>query len=367
VFDIPNPRFIKSERKLATIREIGGKFPIEGADKIEMVTVDGWECVVKKSENFNVGDKIVYIEIDSIVPERPEFEFLRDRKFRIRTIKLRKQISQGLVLPLTILKGKKYNLGDDVTDELGIKKYDPEAEIEREVHVPKPKSRLGKFLMRFNWYREMRKRKFKQTRFPGWISKTDETRIQNLVKLFNMEKDKKTKFFATEKLDGQSFTTYIDDKNKIGICSRNLSVPIAGDSNYARIFSSYNMESVLKTIKKKYNARRVVIQSEICGPGVQGNKYKLDELKPFVFNLIVDNKKYNFSEMTEALTKYDLKTVPLITTDYYLPETIKELVEFSKGKSAIKEGQKREGIVFRNEDYSISFKVINPEFLLEEK
>lgn len=118
-------------RHLATIRNIASIRPIPGADKIEVAQIDGWECVVAKADKFKLGDKVVYIEIDSIVPERPGFEFLRDRKFRVRTIKLRKQISQGLVLPLTILpEGKQYNINDDVTDILGIKKYDPQAEQE---------------------------------------------------------------------------------------------------------------------------------------------------------------------------------------------------------------------------------------------
>lgn len=103
-------------RHLATIREIASLRPIEGADRIEVAQVDGWECVVQKGE-FHVGEHIVYIEVDSIVPERPEFEFLRDRKFRVRTIKLRGQVSQGLVLPLSILpNGTPAILGADVTD-----------------------------------------------------------------------------------------------------------------------------------------------------------------------------------------------------------------------------------------------------------
>ena len=115
-------------RRLATVREIAAIRPIEGADKIVVAQVDGWECVVQKDE-FKVGDKVVYVEVDSIMPERPEFEFLRQRKFRIKTIKLRGQISQGLVLPITILPGgHAYALGDDVTDILGVKKHDPQAE-----------------------------------------------------------------------------------------------------------------------------------------------------------------------------------------------------------------------------------------------
>ena len=113
-------------RQLATIRQISDIRPIPGADRIVVAQVDGWECVVQKDE-FHVGDTIVYVEVDSIVPERPEFEFLRDRKFRVRTIKLRGQVSQGLVLPLTILPEGNYPMGCDVTSILGIKKHDPEA------------------------------------------------------------------------------------------------------------------------------------------------------------------------------------------------------------------------------------------------
>ena len=145
-------------RHLATIREITTLRPIAGADRIEVAQVDGWECVVQKGE-FHTGEHIVYIEVDSIVPERPEFEFLRDRKFRVRTIKLRGQVSQGLVLPLSILpNGAPADLGADVTDVLGIKKYDPEAQQEAQLltkQPAKPKSALMRFLMRFKWYRKL--------------------------------------------------------------------------------------------------------------------------------------------------------------------------------------------------------------------
>lgn len=125
-------------RHLATIREITTLRPIAGADRIEVAQVDGWECVVQKGE-FHTGEHIVYIEVDSIVPERPEFEFLRDRKFRVRTIKLRGQVSQGLVLPLSILpNGAPADLGADVTDVLGIKKYDPEAQQEAQLLTKQP-------------------------------------------------------------------------------------------------------------------------------------------------------------------------------------------------------------------------------------
>lgn len=146
-------------RKLATIRTISDIRPIPGADRIEVAQVDGWECVVQKGE-FQIGQLIVYVEVDSIMPERPEFEFLRDRKFRVRTIKLRKQVSQGLVLPMSILPPGKYAQDMDVTEVLGIKKYDPQAEQERMLLACADDNRVNQhgklfqFMMRFRWFRK---------------------------------------------------------------------------------------------------------------------------------------------------------------------------------------------------------------------
>lgn len=134
-------------RKLATIRKINDLKTIENADKICIAIVDGWQCIVKKDE-FKIGDEVIYIEIDSIVPEREEFEFLRKRNFRVRTIKLRGYVSQGLVLPLSFLPDKKYNLDDDVTDILGITKYDPERQEELDDLLKKKKNPIIKLLMR---------------------------------------------------------------------------------------------------------------------------------------------------------------------------------------------------------------------------
>lgn len=186
-------------RQLATIREIASTRPIEGADRIEVAQVDGWECVVQKG-SFNVGQRIVYVEVDSVVPERPEFEFLRDRKFRVRTIKLRGQVSQGLVLPLDILPPGKYNVGDDVTELLGITKYDPQAQQEAMLLTKQPntpKNPIAKFMMRFKWYRKLFMKPKRKGGFPDWIVKTDETRIQNLTTLFSAEQKKGTQFSVT--------------------------------------------------------------------------------------------------------------------------------------------------------------------------
>ena len=146
------------ERKLAHIEKIEWIKEIEGADKIELCGVLGWQCVIAKKDNFQVGDTVIYCEVDSVMPEKPEFEFLRDRKFRIRTIKLKGQVSQGLVLPISMLN-KKVNIGDDVTDLLGITKYLSPSELDeiqqQERNIKLEKNRLKKYLMRYSFFRKL--------------------------------------------------------------------------------------------------------------------------------------------------------------------------------------------------------------------
>lgn len=358
-------------RKLASVRKIAEIKPIPNADAIETALVDGWECVVRKNENFKVGDLIVYIEVDSVVPERPEFEFLRDRKFRVRTIKLRKQISQGLVLPLSILPDRKWKEGDDVTNILGVTKYDPELEEENKLikeQKNKFKNPIIKYMFRYAWFRRIVLGKKQEKGFPSWVVKTDETRIQNLVKMFETERNAGTLFEGREKIDGQSATYTLRriKKNKFEfvVCSRNLRLTRPDNSNYWKIAERYNIEAILKDIIMDNDY--VTLQGEIYGQGIQGNKYNLNGIDFMAFNLIYPDRKVPTKEFEKVLEKYGIKTVPLVVSDYRLPETIHDVVEFSKGNSTLLE-RKREGIVFRNYEKDISFKVINPEFLLEEK
>lgn len=111
-------------RTLASIKEIAALHPIEGKDRIELAVIDGWSVIVKKNE-FQVGDRCVYCEIDSVLPEKPEFEFLRNKNFRIKTMKMGGVISQGICFPLSILPESEYKVGDDVTDIMGVKQYEP--------------------------------------------------------------------------------------------------------------------------------------------------------------------------------------------------------------------------------------------------
>lgn len=358
-------------RQLATIRTIASTRPIQGADRIEVAQVDGWECVVKKGE-FEVGQHIVYVEVDSVMPERPEFEFLRDRKFRVRTIKLRGQVSQGLVLPLDILPAGNYKLGDNVTELLGVTKYDPQAQQEALLLTKQPKTPTNpvvKFLMRFKWYRRMFMKPKRKGGFPDWVVKTDETRIQNLTTLFDIERKKGTLFSVTEKVDGQSATYFLQKisrrKYEFGVCSRNIRLGTPDNSSYWTIARKYDIENVLKKLIGEYQT--IVLQGEICGDGIQGNKYHISGYDLFAFNLIYPDHKCTTAEIKETLAPFGIKSVPIVEEGKALPETIAELVEYSKGKSVVRKEQKREGVVMRNVQNNISFKVINPDFLLAEK
>lgn len=208
-----------SERKLAHIEIIEALNPIEGADKIEVAQVLGWQCVVKKGE-FKVGDKVIFVEVDSVMPDKPEYDFLRDRKFRIRTIKLKGQVSQGLVLPLSTLDsyvkekgGLKFikpalEPGDDVTNYLGITKYLSPSErdeiSQQERNIANDKNRLRKFMMRYSWFRRLFLSERQKSGFPYWVSKTDEERIQNIPQVLQQFADKEV--YVTEKIDYQSVT-----------------------------------------------------------------------------------------------------------------------------------------------------------------
>lgn len=380
------------ERKLAHVEIIESLNPIEGADKIEVCTVLGWHLVVKKDE-FKVGDKIVYIEVDSVVPEKPEFEFLRDRKFRVRTIKLRGQISQGLVLPLSTLdnyvenpKGlekikEALSAGDNVTDYLGITKYLTPSERDdisrQEEAIKLEKSKLKKFMMRYSWYRKYFLSRKAKSGFPYWVSKTDEERIQNIPKVLEQYKDYKV--YVTEKIDYQSVTftgkmiprfegvlgkLIPIKKYKFVVCSRNLTTNDK-DSLYWKIADKYGIESILR------QNPTLTIQGEQGDTKIQGNKYKIKEPKMWVFNIIDHEKNYHYDyfEMKDFCQKWGLDYVPLIevVTLSSIGTTVDEVVEYCKGKSTLADIQ-REGVVIRcieNGKKLLSFKSINPEFLLK--
>lgn len=249
-------------RKLATIREIKELLPIDGADRIELAIVDSWKVVVAKG--LNVGDKIVYCEIDSFLPIKPEFEFLRkscyrkmsDGKegFRLKTIRLRGQISQGLCIPLKELPQiLDKQIGEDVSEELGIVKYEP----------PIPANLSG--VCKGN--------------FPSFLKKTDEERIQNLSNEYKEYQLNSSQFYATEKLDGSSATFYLKD-GEFGVCSRNLELKEGANNSFWKVAKSLNIEEKLKQLP--FNA---CLQGELIGERIQGNPYKIKGQDVRFFNL----------------------------------------------------------------------------------
>lgn len=339
-------------RKLASIQKVLAVDSIPGAAAIECLTILGWKVVAKKGE-FKVGDLVVYFEVDSILKEAPEIEFLRKSNFRIKTIRLRGQVSQGLCLPLSILTpGAAYAAefpaeGQDVTELLGVNKYEP--------YTPAQLSGLVK------------------GSFPEFLHKTDEERIQTCPQL--LEKHQGKKFYVTEKVDGSSMTVYLrgnvhNTGYEFGVCSRNLDIKEEGGTSYWKVARELDLENKLKLLN-----RNICLQGELIGMGVQGNKYKLSGLEFRVFNVfdIDSGKNEDYSYFAEIVSRLQLTPVPIITADYELPKTVDELVEYSKGKSLLNKDTEREGIVLRPlvEEYSedlrsrLSFKCISPSFLLK--
>ena len=370
-------------RKLGSIQRIKALDPIIGADAIEKASVLGWELVVKKGE-FAVGDLCVYCEIDSILPEREEFEFLRPRKFRIKTIKLKRQISQGICFPMDILPPKKfgkYSEDNDVTDVIGIRKHDPEGDRERaaiERESQTQRNRATKFLLRYSWGRRLRRLFVPLDRapFPKFIPKTDEDRIQ-LFKDSEWEHTKKFNYEVTEKLDGQSYTAFVM-KNPIwwqfwkptlfGVCSRNFQLLKPDQSTWWDVTRRYGIEK--KLTEEFFDSRSlysggdlVYIQGEILGPGVQNNKYKRTKNELNLFNM-VGSHTLNYSIMAHIADGWDVPCVPLIEEVQHTFETIPEMVNNAKAKSTLVDVH-REGVVWKSVAMGIHFKVINPNFLLK--
>jgi RNA ligase (TIGR02306 family) len=325
------------KRKLASVQVIADIQPIEGADAIEVALINAWKIVIKKGE-YAVGQKVVYCEIDSFLPIAEPYEFLRktslkkmgDREgFRIKTIRLRGQISQGLLLPLP---AGEYEIGDDVTEQLGIVKYEP----------PIPANLSG--IMR--------------GAFPSFIPKTDEERVQNLSNVYDSYKQ--YAFYITEKLDGGSATFYFHN-GTFGACSRNLDLLETPDNTFWKVARQLDLERKLSELGN------IALQGELIGEGIQGNPYKIHGQKVYFFNAFdIDNHAYYSLDGFLALCqKLEIEHVPLINDDYRLPDTIDELLLSAEGKSALHPQTEREGIVIRNLSRTVSFKAISNRFLLK--
>jgi RNA ligase (TIGR02306 family) len=344
-------------RKMASIRKIDDIRPIDGADAIECAVVGGWTVVVKKGE-FAVGDLAVYCEIDSWIPtelapflskgkEPREYEGVRGE--RLRTVKLRGQLSQGLLIPLTEIN-KFFNVpphfseDEDVTEILGIKKW--------EMQVPAQLAGQVK------------------GNFPSLIPKTDQERVQNLVKEIAAAAESGAEFEVTEKLEGSSMTCYvIHGGGQFGVCSRNLDLKRDENNTFWKVAIEENIEEKMREFGEDF-----AIQGELIGPGIQGNIYKLSKPEFHVFDVYnVTAGVYLTPIQRQALIeKMGLKHVPVLNYGADLSDTlgvndIDGLLKFAEGKSCLNKNQEREGVVFKEHNGGFTFKAISNKYLLGEK
>jgi RNA ligase (TIGR02306 family) len=319
--------------------------------------------VVAERGEHRPGDRVVYCEIDSLLPERPEFEFLRAGSFKpaqtdaagavtlpagflIKTVKLRGQVSQGICFPPSVLPpGSPDEEGADVTDLLGVYKWEPPLPVGMGGRVRGP--------------------------FPSFLPKTDETRVQVLEAALARHRGRT--FHVTEKLDGTSFTAFVRDA-EFGVCSRNQWVDEADESNLlVRVARRHGLEERLRAARTRLG-HDVAVQAEVIGPGVQGNKYALKEVTLRVFN-VLDVAAYRLLDHAAGLAvlaDMGLEPVPQLGT-IVLDHTVDELVALSDAASVLNPKAQREGIVLRPpaEEYDadvggrLSFKATNPKFLLK--
>lgn len=350
-------------RKLASIQRITDIKEIIGATAIEVATVLGWHVVVKKGE-FKVGELCFYFETDSLLPLIPEFSFLEKsgskkkmlvegkevEGYRLRTIKLRGQISQGLCLPLTdfIMAFKKAGVykegilkeGMDVTKDFGVYKYEP----------PMPANLSGQakgFL-------------------PGYIPKTDETRIQAFPEILTRYQG--VKFYVTEKVDGSSATLFIDKVNEFNVTSRTMNWKEDSGNSFWKVARELKVEEKLK------KHPTIALQGELIGEGIQSNRLKIKGQTILFYNAYDFEKgKYlDFPQFRMLIQELELPMVPLVRGYYMLPKTVDEIVKFATRRSLLLPESWAEGIVFRPltemQDVDLgrlSFKVVNPEYLLK--
>jgi len=336
-----------SERKLASIQTITEILPIDGADKIVCVKILGWQCVALKTE-FSINDKCIFFEIDSVLPIASWNDHLRKdpiKPLRIKTIRLRGVLSQGLALPISILPQGEYEVGQDVTELVRVEKY--------EAVVPAHLSGISK------------------GNFPAFLHKTDETRLQSEPRVLDEAISKGLVLVGTLKMDGTSFTAYRRDAD-FGVCSRNIHLRESEDNAHWKMARKLKLEEILRS-----EPRNLCIQGEMVGPGIQANRMGFKEVDLYLFNLFdIDTGKYaGYNELVEFGKKHNIKVVPLVAQkDFGFGETatVSKMLEVALALN-YDNGTPAEGIVWRSacDTYSdvlkgrMSFKTISSRFLLK--
>lgn len=344
-----------SERVMARVVRVDGINPIEDADAIEVASIGGWKVVVKKGE-YQVGQLAVYCEIDSWIPHSIAPFLTKPGQFpkvynntegqRLRTIKLRGQISQGLLLPITSLfafmdaqSALQITEGMDVSETLGIQKWEPPAEF-------RAANAKGSF--------------------PHFIPKTDQERIQNLSKQLNKWIAEGHTWQVTEKVDGSSMTVYFKD-GEVGVCSRNLELKDDGTSTFWETAKAEGLVDKLKDLGKN-----IALQGELIGGNIQGNAYKVAGFEFHLYDIFdIDKQEYFTPDEVDqfALNMY-IRHVPIEHEEFYMNSDtncgMDSLLARAEGKSEIGVNPEREGLVFKSlTEPGTSFKVISNKWLLK--
>ena len=397
-----------NQRELAYVVRVDDITPIEGYDRVELAHVSGWTIVVGKGE-FKPNDLAIYFEIDSKLPEVKPFtdmEFLAKKKFKVKTQKMCKSISQGLLMSAnnfgwTLTPGNEAIIDDTntihflndesrfLTKELGVTYYIKEDNHRKAKYTDKYTKMAQrhsdlfakqpyKWLMQRKWGKEFLfifyGKKNDSLKWPNWVKKTDEERVENMPCILT----DKEPWVATEKIDGTSttFTMKRGKRNKFEfyVCSRNVvfdkpDKPCFYHSNvYLEMAEKYNIEAHMKDMLGIHPEWEwVTIQGETFGAGIQINDYDLDDHDFMAFNLVTSDKgRWNTIDMRRFLSDgYNIPCVPIINTEYILPDTIEELRKYVQSELSTVNGKIKEGIVFRDMVGDKSFKCVDPEYLIK--
>ena len=379
-----------NERELAYVVRINKVEPIEGYDRVEYAHINGWGCVVRKGA-FKEGDLGVYFEIDSKCPAVEPFLFLEKRKYHVKTQKMCKRISQGLLMSFADFgwENDKYEEGTFLTKELGITYYEPEDNVRKSNSgvdkYKKMAQRNGKlfskqpfrWLMKRDWGRKILFVFFGKKRdkrgWPAWVVKTDEERVENMPYIL----ENKDPWIASEKLDGSS-TTFTIKRKLFGrydfyVCSRNVVFDKPDkkcfyDTNvYLEMEEKYGIEKKMAKMLKMFpNAEWITLQGETYGGNIQKRDYSTNEHRFAGFNFITSNEgRWNSVKAAKFMNEFNIPWVPILNENYVLPDTIEDLRAYVHSEPSTVDGIIKEGIVFRSQDGSMSFKCVDPEYLIK--
>ena len=345
-------------RKLASIQRVWKIEPIDGADRIELAHVLGWQCVVVKGQ-FGEGDKAVYFEIDSFLPVRGEFEFLRGSSyknspilgegFKLRTQRFRGQISQGLLMPLSAFPEipDEAETGSDVTELLGVRKWEVEE-----------RATTGGTVM---------------GDLPADVPHTDETRVQSNPNLIEEFAGEDKLYYITTKMDGSSHSICIDETG-FHVCGHNFEYKDDGKCSFYEFVKNRGFREKMGAYMEKHGIHSLTVQGEFCGPGIQKNRLKLHKPEWYVFTVLENGKRTSSFNAESVANVIGAEFVPIEEVGNNLPAhypTVEALLERADGEYP--NGGKKEGIVIRpvypvyskSIGGSLSMKVVNNSYLLK--